>query len=732
MGVNANNKKSFNDLLRNEIVGDLVLPDFQRGFVWKIDQQKALAATFLTRIPLTSILLLQGSKKDFGYKRLCVKTKETSDTSTEGERCTFLLDGQQRLSTLKNIFSDIYNSCNGEWESVFDKIDNKLKYRWFLNLKPNKRVDENTGYEDVFGIEKLSKPKSLDKLEPADLIDYIECRKIKKGDVKNKENIKWWHPAFLYLSDNRTPAYECRKKAAEEYMIPLYKFFGDGNADAKNNFKATAIITLIAKSRAETLKAEITEGVRSVDEIFVEEEQRKLYDENPDGAWEELWTNWADAMNEMVAKTVSQDIYFIELNSDEIGRAVTIFENMNASGTRLSVFDLVVARAATGNRRYDSLIDCINKRLKEELAIPTALASNINKMVNIAEDMKLIKDDEIDTDFKNAFISMLPVKKKIDSISNENMGMIKISSDDLKQNKILKLTSDEIYSSVNDVIDALKRAYAFLQYRCGLISIKNLSYRLMIIPIACIFLDKERWTNRVVLDRVECWYWASIFDGSFSANQNNKSSEDIKKLFDFAVGGYTSIFDERINNIFNLRGYSDLDALLGTEDYSWNEAMHQGILSYILSRNPLDFQKHASIHLRAWEASRKLTVSYNHVDYVIDLQDHHLIPLCQDMDNKYSDSEKILRKEKKYILNSPLNRTYITAEANNRISKDKIESYMNDINSYSVNEHFIPCSLKKKKNENDETYYRRVLKDRFKLLSEEMKKELEYLKHANA
>ncbi|WP_187620193.1 DUF262 domain-containing protein [Selenomonas ruminis] len=727
MGVNANNKKSFNELLKNEINGDLVLPDFQRGFVWKIDQQKALAATFLTRIPLTSLLLLQGTKKDFGYKRLCVKNKEISDVSTEDARCIFLLDGQQRLSTLKNVFSDVYSSCNGEWESVFDKIDNKLKYRWFINLWSNKRVDENTEFDDVFGIERLSKPKQLDKLEPVDLIDYIEYRKIKKGDVKNKENIKWWHPSFLYFSDNRTPAYESKKRAAEEYMIPLYKFFSDENS----NVKVTAIITAIAKSRAEALKAEIAEGVKEVDEIFVEEEQRKLYDEKPEVAWEELRNNWADAMNEMVAKTVSQDIYFIELNADEIGRAVTIFENMNASGTRLSVFDLVVARAATGNRGCDSLISCINERLKEEFAIPNALASNIKEMVNIAEDMKLIKDDEIDTDFKNAFISMLPVKKKIDSISNKNGSMVKISSDDLKQNKILKLSSDEIYSSVNDVIDALKRAYAFLQYRCGLISIKNLSYRLMIIPIACIFLDKERWNNKVILDRVECWYWASIFDGSFSANQNNKSSEDIKKLFDFAVGGYTSIFDERINNVFNLRGYSDLDALLGTDDYSWNEAMHQGILSYILSRNPLDFQKTASIHLRAWEAARKLTVSYNHVDYVIDLHDHHLIPLCQDMDNKYSDSEKNLRKDKKFILNSPLNRTYITSEANTRISKDKIDSYMNDINGYSTNEHFIPSSLKKKKNENNETYYRRVLTDRYKLLSEEMKKELEYLKHDN-
>lgn len=57
---------------------------------------------------------------------------------------------------------------------------------------------------------------------------------------------------------------------------------------------------------------------------------------------------------------------------------------------------------------------------------------------------------------------------------------------------------------------------------------------------------------------------------------------------------------------------------------------------------------------------------------------------------------------------------------------------MKDINGYSASEHFIPSSdsLVKKKNEDDDKYYRRVLTNRFKLLSNEMKDELDFLKHA--
>ena len=107
MGVNANSNKSFGNLIKEEMDGLLLLPDFQRDFVWSVEQQKSLAATFLVRIPLTSFLLLKGKQNDFSYKRLCMRKKDTAKQLTNQDAgCVFLLDGQQRLSTLKNIFSD--------------------------------------------------------------------------------------------------------------------------------------------------------------------------------------------------------------------------------------------------------------------------------------------------------------------------------------------------------------------------------------------------------------------------------------------------------------------------------------------------------------------------------------------------------------------------------------------------------------------------------------------------
>lgn len=722
MGVNANSNKSFGNLIKEEMDGLLLLPDFQRDFVWSVEQQKSLAATFLVRIPLTSFLLLKGKQNDFSYKRLCMRKKDTAKQLTNQDAgCVFLLDGQQRLSTLKNIFSDIYDDNNEEWDEVFDRIDNKLRYRWFLNLRPDTKAKESDGVEDVFGIENLSTPKPLESLEPSDLLDYIEYKRIKKGDV-SKSKLKWWHPAFMNSDYIKTPIAACKKDSAAEYLLPLYKFYEDKRGAKTGKFRVTSTISKIAENRIDELKEEIDNKKKNIDEIF-SGELREVYEDDPDDAWSTLKTNWTNAMNEFVLDTMRQIIYNIELDANEIGRAVTIFENMNASGTKLSVFDLVVARAAADNRCSESLTNRIINRLNETIAIPKVIADNLQSNINIAEDMKIIDDNELDTDFKNAFIAMLAVKKKID-ISQE----YKISSDDVKQNKILKLSSKEISDYTDSVIDSLKRAYAFLQYRCGIISIKQISYRLMVIPIASVFMKADNWKNKKVVDRIECWYWASIFCGAFSSNQNARSSDDVKKLYDFAINGDRSIMDIRIDKIFCQDGYSDLNTLLGKSEDSWSKAMHQGILSYILSNNPPDFQKDILVPLTAWDAAKKRTISQKNVECKIELQDHHLIPLCQDKSLSYGEADTKLRNDKDNILNSPLNRTYITASANNMISKMKIDSYMLDVNSYGKEYHFIPDqSVLKYEGEAYEDYYEKILIKRFKLLRSEMKKELELL-----
>ncbi|MGX1203593.1 hypothetical protein, partial [Marinobacter sp. MBR-105] len=48
----------------------------------------------------------------------------------------------------------------------------------------------------------------------------------------------------------------------------------------------------------------------------------------------------------------------------------------------------------------------------------------------------------------------------------------------------------------------------------------GLEYALMIIPIAYVFIDDMLWEDPTVHDKIEYWYWASLFSGNYIFNQN--------------------------------------------------------------------------------------------------------------------------------------------------------------------------------------------------------------------
>ncbi len=731
------------DLLEDEINDNLIMPDFQRDFVWKIEEQKLLAATFLTNVPLTSFLFLEGTHKDFSYKRLCFRKKDNSCKATNSDRqCHFILDGQQRLSTLKNVFSNLYSGVGKKWREIYDRVDSKLRYRWFLNIRPiiDSDVDNIEGitYGDIFGYDKLSEPKKMNELEPGDLVDYIIPKQILiKDECSDKHNEicntdKWWHPSYDHLINANK--LRVANIAAQEHLIPLYLTY-NLTSDGANSL-IFQIINQIAKERAEQLENEISNGKRRQEDIF-QGELLEAYEQNKEDAWRYITTTWATSINKMLVNLMRQTLFYIELRANEVGRAVTIFENMNRAGTKLSVFDLLVARAASVDSRNESLAETIKHLMSKKIQIPDSVCSDMKNHVNvnISSNMMLLVDSEIDSKFKDAYTSLLGVKKYI---TDDH----KILSDDIKREKVLKLSSEEICDFTESVISALIKAYAILQYRCGIISINKLNYRMMILPIAALFLDDNNdclWNNEIVIDRIECWYWASLFSGRYYSNQNAHSSEDVQKIYDFVIKGNTSdMINLRIENIFNLPNYSDLNALLGKgeEKTNWNEAMHQGILSYILSTNPYDFVGEA-VRLTAWDAAEENTVRVDNHKFVIKLEDHHLIPLQEGKNSNGSikSSTKALRSDKTNILNSPLNRTYISEFANGEIGGNSISSYLENVNSLGKEGHFVPrkALIQKKligKLEKDiRKYYEEILTERFNAIKDAMSKELRELEH---
>ena len=146
----------------------LVLPDFQRDLEWSLEKQKSLLASFLLDLPIGSFLLLEGNKNDFASRKIGIKNKKV----TPKEDCLYLLDGQQRFTSLKVIFSDFF-ADNNDWKEIWDNLYSELRTRWFLKLKP----DENN--EDIWGYNSLHFPGVSDR-EPNDLLNFLIFKKIYK------------------------------------------------------------------------------------------------------------------------------------------------------------------------------------------------------------------------------------------------------------------------------------------------------------------------------------------------------------------------------------------------------------------------------------------------------------------------------------------------------------------------------------------------------------------------
>ena len=113
-------KETLQNLIKLAETKSIELPSFQREYTWEIEKQKGLIASIFCGIPASSFLVYQGETKfevrDLGLKGSLLR--QSQPTSSQ------LLDGQQRLTTIYSVFSDIFSQSNPP-HKYFNKITNR-------------------------------------------------------------------------------------------------------------------------------------------------------------------------------------------------------------------------------------------------------------------------------------------------------------------------------------------------------------------------------------------------------------------------------------------------------------------------------------------------------------------------------------------------------------------------------------------------------------------------------
>lgn len=701
---------------------EIMLPDFQRKFVWKEeDRQARLVASVLAKMPVGSILLLSSEASDYAYKMIGCKQRKTAKQLGVSGNILALLDGQQRMTVLTNAFSStIFESS----KQVSELINESLKRRFFLRI-PKYNMAYSEAVEDFFKARDLDFPLSdPEQTEPDFLADEI-CEAIKVVPF-NAGGTDCYNPYINPAPPKSELITYCT--SGKEFLVPLYLLTGN------NDTWLSQIIKNIANLIVIDIMDQYDKLEEDKKEEFVtkklSESTRDLHDNNLPETREEF-NNWikeqGDTWADMLKRYLTSCLNSIQLNqiivdNHKRARAINIYENLNKGGISLGTFELIMAKFASESTEnyYEKILKTMKKSRNYDLIMYSnalernedvkAYIDSKNYIATIAMNCIDQKNDDIIPAYIDAYLNVMSLASHV-----PDYDMSKLGVDLIKKNKIMAISGRDLKEKCDSVCEALDKALFFFQMRCGIRNIKDLNYNLMLVVVAYILMNPKYRDDKDTYDYLDAWYWSAMFSGHFNSDQNERAVSSIRNLVNALDKKDASWIKSLGKQVFKLDFFSEKEFLLLNRDNGagiypkeflrgvicefYLAETYKGLFDESLSMNPF---------------TRK------------SLEKHHVIPLgsyCAP-DEKLSKSEEPLRAKREFFLNSPVNFVYITDSENNQISDDKLSDYQKRINAYSTK---YTLGLSGDLDASTEDKCKEVLRQRFDALAGQVEKHIERL-----
>lgn len=706
--MDQQNVTDFKEIVRKIEKKQILLPDFQRDFVWKDEEKQiGLVCSLLAKMPLGSILLLKSKADEYVCTKLGTKSEvKLNDSSEEVE---FLLDGQQRLTVLSNVLSNvIFENC----DNFNDLISPTLKKRFFLRIPKWESVFKNSE-KDLFGVKDLhftiENPDSDDPdFLTEDIKPFIECFAFNKSDKLSYNPL---NPISTEL-DTFCIGYE------KGYLIPLYLLAPTEKYKKPMNARFENIIKDISKKIQDEIENSyltLTDESEKRNFLyqFVDIDKEKIdliinNDEQLKDELSEISDNWNRDLRTYLIECVKNiQLNQINIHSEQRARAIDVYENLNRGGIKLGTFDLVIARAAKKSEKNlrNRIIDNIySQKVYLTGLIPDAInkikGSDIKKKAyNASVEMECydLNKNEISKIYIDCFLNVLSIFSYNTELNYSNVNL-----EQIKRNKILELTGETIDKHCDKVCEAIDRALFFFQTRCGLRTINEINYSHLLTFVSVIFLNYTWFSNKTIHEALEAFYWSVLFSGEFDKDQNTQFIKYLGKFLETLTTKKSNFswIKTISNEIFKSNNYSDENLLLMKkvhEDREPKEILRKFICQFYLAKTYPDmFEDNKTISVFSMEADT--------------LEAHHIIPLGSS--KKYGESSTVLRKNKRHILNSPLNFILITKKANLEILEDPLDVYEKKIKDSAKSSLHIQSDFHK--DCSDDEKIEKILAQRFK------------------
>lgn len=702
-------KADLEEIIKSVKKKNLLLPDFQRGFVWDIEKQKSLVASVLARMPLGSILELQADSDEYGCRLL--GRKEFLDMPKK-EDVYVLLDGQQRLTVLANVFSNMvyYDYENGGILKNYKNLASAdLLNRFFLKL-PGIEEIKTEKKKDSFGVYNLKFPlKNVEKEVPDFLTDEMEqMLEIKSFDEKSEE------PYVPGKSSDLSIIKYCERE--ENFLIPLYLLMEEEEhgSYSKLNKILSNIVDNVVFYRLECEYKSLEEGEKTAyikhNLIDVHQEavlkDGKINEEQIEKEWrDQAKEEWAQKMLQYLLVCIRKlELHKITVSKTKRDRAIDIYENLNLGGITLSTFELVLAKAAKkGFERDKNLHDKIVDYIQEPKEYPQELAtesmeSNFQAFVEREKEYSASeytgcynnRKHKLNKKYTDAFLNVLSLLSYVPDYDVE-----KIDISMIKRDKILKLNERQICGNYKEACKGIDRACYFLQVRCGIRNIQELHYNLILVLLGYILSRDDYYGDKNIIKKLEAWYWIVIFSGKYDKDQNKNVISDLKSILESIQGQEYGWLREWQEKVFEMPGFSDEKTLLLETSVIPKNVIKNTICQFKLAETYKDLLYDAELSTLEEEAD-----SY---------EEHHIVPLGT-LSGNWKECERRNRNDKRSIFNSPLNYVYLPKKTNQKIGSQAVEYYIRQCNDTAVFELHLQPDWKAV----DDEAVRDILRKRYK------------------
>jgi len=645
------------DILNGIKKNEFVLPDFQREFVWNFRQQRDLIASVISAVPASSSLLVE--EKNFrnpNFRFIKVGRRYSRNQFRHETPFHYILDGQQRFTTLYYAFTNTFDGTTEVNEETFNDLDRKLRVRWFLNF------ESKSGF--LFNFDTLIyNETSFDKYLPNDVIDFIEEERIKIDTVRKDAND---YLKFL------------KEKSLEEYKIPIQLFLSNGN----QSYKIKRWLKEIQEKRVSELKNNPKNKDTLVDffKYFNVKDPNKVVDHLYDDSEyaieifnncmnDEAVCDWYDRVyNYLRSKIADYEIKPIVLN--DMFKAVSTFEYINTRGTDLSTFDLLCAKSGL---EFD-----LRKSVIEECIKPFEFYNydfDIEKDFSLELNFSLIDQNHSVqkqyAEYLSQVFNLLHFKEYNGQPDEDKFGTNLQKSNYSLDN----LTGTFLKNNYKEAVKIINLTCAILQVFCAHRDFKKIQNRLALLPIFTFLVYREEYEiTPKQIKQIIAFFWIKLFSGEYDAHQSEKAKNHCKEIYKWLITGSEDIKQElkhQLNDdVLKVKDYAN-KKMLTTQ--RCNKSVEENIFMFLRSLNRTFYD---------WDDKSSV------INIKDDVQNHHIIPLFQGI-TKMKGLTKALRENPDNKLNATMNRTPISKKTNLDIGAKSPHQYRDEVNATQLDHHYI-------------------------------------------